>query len=84
MVCHSLTTRSPAPLPSQEHQECVTVKTRFRPVPLHWHFTYFKAPKGVIVDDLLDATGKGLNQNLLPKMQSMEDARWELGLWFMV
>ena len=24
----------------QEHQECETIKTRFRPVPLHWHFVY--------------------------------------------
>ncbi len=40
-----------APAP-QEHQQCVTIKTRFRPVPLHWHFCY-KGAGGATVADLL-------------------------------
>lgn len=27
---------------AQEHMSCETIQTRFRPVPLHWHFSYYK------------------------------------------
>ena len=36
----------------QVHGECVTIKTRFRPVPLRWVFCH-KAPRqGAVLEDL--------------------------------
>jgi hypothetical protein len=38
---------------SQVHGECVTIKTRFRPVPLRWVFCH-KAPRqGAVLEDLM-------------------------------
>jgi superfamily II RNA helicase len=37
----------------QVHGECVTIKTRFRPVPLRWVFCH-KAPRqGAVFEDLM-------------------------------
>lgn len=58
----------------QEHQECVTIKTRFRPVPLHWHYC-FKGIKSLILTDLLDPSGKGLNPKLDTRQRLVEEAR---------
>lgn len=46
-----------------EHGACETVRTRFRPVPLRWHFCYAPGgPRGPgQMADLLDAGGRGLN-----------------------
>lgn len=54
-------------------QECVTVRTRFRPVPLQWHFA-FSTQQGVVVEDLLDASGKALN----PKLEPEEVRQWRV------
>ncbi|KXZ44082.1 hypothetical protein GPECTOR_74g696 [Gonium pectorale] len=57
---------------------CETIQTRFRPVPLHWHFAYFKSHKGVQLDDLLLTYPNG-KQVLHPKLNSrkvlLEEAR---------
>jgi hypothetical protein len=38
---------------SQVHGECVTIKTRFRPVPLRWVFCH-KAPRqGAVLEELM-------------------------------
>ena len=37
------------------------MRTKFRPVPLHWHFCY-RAARGVVVEDLLDPLGKYLER----------------------
>lgn len=42
----------------QEHMDCVTIKTRFRPVPLHWRHAYTAPPpRGVQLVDLLTKDG---------------------------
>jgi hypothetical protein len=49
----------------QEHGECVTIKTRFRPVPLRWLFGYRSFPShGVVLSDLTDSSGRKLNDRL--------------------
>jgi len=54
------------PTTPQEHGECVTIRTRFRPVPLRWMFCYAasgpRAPGSMT--DLLDSTGRSLNPRL--------------------
>ena len=49
------------------------MRTRFRPVPLQWHFA-FSTQQGVVVEDLLDASGKALN----PKLEPEEVRRWHV------
>eukprot|EP00798_Chlamydomonas_sp_ICE-L_P018418 gene18418-24892_t len=66
LLCMSATVRNPDDLGnwiSKEHQQCVTIKTRFRPVPLHWHFCY-KNYKCI-----------DLNPVLANKCVTMEEAR---------
>ncbi|KAG2449071.1 hypothetical protein HYH02_005820 [Chlamydomonas schloesseri] len=56
LLCMSATVANPQDLGdwiAQEHMPCETIQTRFRPVPLHWHFAHFRASKGVVMDDLL-------------------------------
>ncbi|KAG1676505.1 hypothetical protein FOA52_000048 [Chlamydomonas sp. UWO 241] len=80
LLCMSATVKNPDDLGgwiSKEHQECVTIKTKFRPVPLAWHFA-FKNAKGVNVLDLLDPTGKALNPKLEHKEVMLEEARFLL------
>ncbi|EFJ43524.1 hypothetical protein VOLCADRAFT_119055 [Volvox carteri f. nagariensis] len=48
LLCMSATVQNPQDLGdwiAKEHMPCETVQTRFRPVPLHWHFAFHKAPK---------------------------------------
>eukprot|EP00879_Flechtneria_rotunda_P015990 GHRR01016723.1.p1 GENE.GHRR01016723.1~~GHRR01016723.1.p1 ORF type:complete len:1310 (+),score=476.87 GHRR01016723.1:197-4126(+) len=56
MLAMSATVKNPDDLGgwiSQVHGECVTIKTRFRPVPLRWMFCH-KAPRvGAVLEDLL-------------------------------
>jgi superfamily II RNA helicase len=81
LLCMSATVKNPDDLGgwiSQEHQECVTIKTTFRPVPLMWHFAYRNAG-GVQMADLLDRTGKKLNPRLEPREVMFEEARFLLG-----
>lgn len=62
---------------AQEHRDCVTIKTRFRPVPLHWHFAYTAPPpRGVQVTDLLTPNQKALNPRLSQRAVIMEEAKW--------
>ncbi|WIA36589.1 hypothetical protein OEZ86_007879 [Tetradesmus obliquus] len=55
MLAMSATVKNPEDLGgwiSQVHGECVTIKTRFRPVPLRWVFCH-KAPRqGAVLEDL--------------------------------
>ncbi|KAG2444652.1 hypothetical protein HXX76_001396 [Chlamydomonas incerta] len=62
LLCMSATVANPKDLGdwiAKEHMPCETIQTRFRPVPLHWHFAYFKAPKGVSMEDLLVPVNSG-------------------------
>jgi hypothetical protein len=44
------------------HGECVTIKTRFRPVPLRWVFCH-KAPRqGAVFEDLMQQQKGGEQQ----------------------
>jgi hypothetical protein len=37
----------------QVHGDCITIKTRFRPVPLRWAFCYRAPKQGAVLDDLM-------------------------------
>lgn len=66
------------PSPHQEHGECETIKTRFRPVPLRWLFAYAGGGQrgpGAITD-LLDASGRGLNPKISIERFIKAEARW--------
>ena len=52
----------------------MTIKTKFRPVPLRWHFCY-KAPRGTLLCDLLESSGKKLNPRLEERSILLEEAR---------
>ncbi|GAX72807.1 hypothetical protein CEUSTIGMA_g262.t1 [Chlamydomonas eustigma] len=80
LLCMSATVKNPEDLGgwiSKEHQPCETIKTRFRPVPLHWHFA-FKSAKGTQVADLMDESGKHLNPSLDAKEVLLEESRFLL------
>ncbi|GBF97818.1 DEAD-box ATP-dependent RNA helicase, chloroplastic [Raphidocelis subcapitata] len=70
LLAMSATVKNPEDLGgwiSQEHGECVTVRTRFRPVPLRWLFCHAAAsgPRGpAALGELLDGSGRGLNPRL--------------------
>lgn len=69
LLCMSATVKNPEDLGSwisKEHMSCETIQTRFRPVPLHWHFSYYKDKRGVQLDDLL--YGKAGKQYLNPRL----------------
>ncbi len=55
----------------------MTIKTRFRPVPLRWHFCYRTNNKasGGVLTDLLGPKDKGLNPRLDMRVQVIEEAR---------
>jgi len=56
--------------------ECATVSTDFRPVPLHWHFSFTAPPpKGVQFVDLMTKDNSALNPKLLTKNVVLEEAR---------
>ncbi|GFR39875.1 hypothetical protein Agub_g377 [Astrephomene gubernaculifera] len=81
LLCMSATVQNPGDLGdwiAKEHMPCETIQTRFRPVPLHWHFAYYKQPKGVHIDDLLLTFHSGkqtLNPKLSNKTVLAEEAR---------
>ncbi|GLI69984.1 hypothetical protein VaNZ11_014636 [Volvox africanus] len=81
LLCMSATVQNPQDLGdwiAKEHMPCETIQTRFRPVPLHWHFAYYKAPKGARLDDLLTTLPNGkqaLNPRLSNRKVLMEEAR---------
>ncbi|GFH13808.1 uncharacterized protein HaLaN_09758, partial [Haematococcus lacustris] len=59
-----------------EHMACETIKTRFRPVPLHWRHAYMAAPpRGVQLIDLLINKNKNLNPRLTKTAVLQEEAR---------
>ena len=61
----------------QEHGECVTIKTRFRPVPLRWLFGYRSFPShGVVMSDLTDSSGRKLNDRLRLDRWVQAEQRW--------
>ncbi len=84
-VLHTHEARSPAaapqhptcPIPTpttQEHRKCVTIKTRFRPVPLRWHFCY-GSNRGATLKELLVNNGRALSPQLETRAILMEEAR---------
>ncbi|GLC66436.1 hypothetical protein PLESTF_000427200 [Pleodorina starrii] len=81
LLCMSATVANPQDLGdwiAKEHMPCETIQTRFRPVPLHWHFAYYKAPKGARLDDLLATLPNGkqaLNPRLSSRRVLMEEAK---------
>lgn len=77
LLAMSATVKNPEDLGgwmTQEHRPCVTVKTRFRPVPLKWLFG-FKDRRGVSLVDLLDSSGRALNPELDTKEMMLAEAR---------
>lgn len=55
----------------------MTIRTRFRPVPLRWTFCYAgSGPRGPgTMTDLLDAAGRGLNPRLSLERMMRAEAR---------
>ncbi len=54
---------------------CETIKTSFRPVPLHWLHSYTAPPpRGLQLIDLLAKNGRSLNPRLDPKAVATEEA----------
>eukprot|EP00967_Tisochrysis_lutea_P043376 scaffold52407_cov21-Tisochrysis_lutea.AAC.2 len=59
-----------------EHQACETISTYFRPVPLHWYYSYTAPPpKGVQLVDLMTKDKEALNPKLATKAALLEEAR---------
>ncbi|KAF5836973.1 P-loop containing nucleoside triphosphate hydrolase protein [Dunaliella salina] len=82
LLCMSATVQNPDDLGgwiSKEHQTCETVSTFFRPVPLHWYYSYTAPPpKGVQLVDLMTKDKEALNPKLATKAALLEEARYML------
>eukprot|EP00200_Dunaliella_tertiolecta_P005053 CAMPEP_0202359206 /NCGR_PEP_ID=MMETSP1126-20121109/12588_1 /ASSEMBLY_ACC=CAM_ASM_000457 /TAXON_ID=3047 /ORGANISM="Dunaliella tertiolecta, Strain CCMP1320" /LENGTH=1135 /DNA_ID=CAMNT_0048952565 /DNA_START=212 /DNA_END=3620 /DNA_ORIENTATION=- len=82
LLCMSATVQNPDDLGgwiSKEHQACETISTYFRPVPLHWYYSYTAPPpKGVQLVDLMTKDKEALNPKLATKAALLEEARYML------
>jgi len=66
---------------SEVHGPCSTVITKFRPVPLRWHYCLSPGGGEVTMLPLLDASDSGLNPRLISPTERVESFAGSLSSW---
>ena len=66
---------------SEVHGPCSTVITKFRPVPLKWHYCLSPGKGEVTMLPLLDASESGINPRLIPPTERVESFAGSMSSW---
>ena len=84
VLAMSATVRNPYDISgwiSEVHSTCATIVTKFRPVPLQWHFCLSPGDGEVTMLPLLDSNDAGLNPRLIPPSSRVESLAGSLSSW---
>ena len=84
VLAMSATVRNPYDISgwiSEVHGTCATIVTKFRPVPLQWHFCLSPGDGEVTMLPLLDSNDAGLNPRLIPPSSRVESLAGSLSSW---